>query len=93
MIWLHLEDKVASASVDIGRVEDTSIRLEFTTSLGPPRAIEGAKVITPMELKLIVFYIIVEDLHIVVKDVPWHINRVESDAPSVECGRPEVHPQ
>ena len=93
MVRLHLEDEVSTTSVDIGWVEQTSIRLEFTTSLGPPRAIEGAKVITPVELKLIMFFIIGEDLHIVVKDVPWHVYWVESDAPSVECGRPEVHPQ
>ena len=93
MVRLHLEDQVAAACVDIGRVEHAGIRLKFTTSLGPARAIEGAEVISPKELKLIVCWLVVEDLHIIVKDVPWHINWVESDAPSVECGCPEVHPQ
>ena len=93
MVRFHLEDKVPTASVDICRVKHTGIRLKFATSLGPPRAIKGAEVIPPMELKLIVRWIVIKHLHIVVKDVPWHINWVESDAPSVECGCPEVHPQ
>ena len=66
MVRFHLEDEVATASVDVCRVKLTGIRLEFATSLGPPRAIESAKVISPMELKLIVFWVVGEDFYVVI---------------------------
>merc|ERR1719253_837385 len=69
--WLHLQNKVAARSVDIRWVENGGIGLESTGSLMPSTAVEGIEVISPVEDKLSGCLVVVEDLNIVVKDVPW----------------------
>ena len=91
LIWLHLDDKVASASVYISRVENATISLEATAGLVPSTTVEGIEVIAPMELKLVYVLIVREDLDVVVEDVPRHIYWIESSTPRVEGRSPEVH--
>ena len=91
LIWLHLDDKVASASVYISRVENATISLEAAASLVPSTTVEGIEVIAPMELKLVYVLIVREDLDVVVEDVPRHIYWIESGTPRVEGRSPEVH--
>ena len=89
--WLHLEHKIAIACVDILWVEDTAIGLKTTACLMPATAVECIKVISPVENELTSVNIIVEDLNVVVKDIPWHVNWVEAISPRVEGWGPEVH--
>lgn len=79
--WLHLQNKVAAGSVDIGWVENGGIGLESTGSLMPSSAVELVEVISPVEDEFAGCLVVVEDLNIVVKDVPWHVDWVEAIAP------------
>ena len=79
--WLHLQNKVAAGSVDIRWVENGGIGLESTGSLMPSSTVEGIEVISPVEDKLSGRLVVVEDLNIVVKDVPWHVDWVEAVTP------------
>ena len=79
--WLHLQNKVAARSVDIRWVENGGIGLESTGSLMPSSTVEGIEVISPVEDKLSGRLVVVEDLNIVVKDVPWHVDWVEAVTP------------
>ena len=59
----------------------------------PLGAVKMVEVITPVELEFVVMLVVGEHLDIVVKQVPWHVNRVKAFAPGVEGGCPEVHSQ
>ena len=79
--WLHLQNEVAAGSVNIRWVENGGVCLESTGSLVPSSAVELVEVISPVEDEFSSGLIVVEDLNIVVKDIPWHIDWVEAIAP------------
>ena len=89
--WLHLEHKIAITCVDILWVEDTAIGLKTTACLMPATAVECIKIISPVELKLIVVLVVRKDFNIVVQSIPGHVCWIESLAPGVESWSPEVH--
>ena len=66
MVWLHLQDEVSTTSVSIGGVEYACVLLEPAGGLVPLATVEVIKVITPVELELIMFWVVCEDLNIVV---------------------------
>ena len=78
---LHLDHEIAPTCIYIRWIEDTAILLETSTGFMPSIAIKSVKVVSPVELKLILVLIESEHLDIVVKNVPWHVNWVESLAP------------
>ena len=88
---LHLDHEIAPTCIYIRWVEDTAILLETSTGLMPSTAIKSVKVVSPVELKLVLVLIESEHFDIVIKNVPWHVYWVESLAPRVESRRPEVH--
>lgn len=57
----------------------------------PSSAVEGVKVISPVKDELSGVLVVVEDLNVVVKHVPWHVDWVETISPGVEGWGPEVH--
>ena len=91
VLWLHLKNEVSPARIDISWVEYTSVGIEATTSFMPFTTVKGVKIVTPVELKLIVLDVVRENLNVVVEDKPWHVDWVEASSPRVERGCPEVH--
>jgi len=47
----------------------------------PSSAIEGIEVIPPVKDKFSCVLIVVEDLNVVVKNIPWHVNWFEAITP------------
>lgn len=90
---LHFQDQVSVVSVNVIRGENTAVCLEPSVSLVPAIRIEAIEVVSPMEFKIIRFFVEGEHLHIVVEKVPRHINWLEAVSPWVVRGRPEVHSQ
>ena len=88
----HLDDQIATRSVDIGWVEDTAVALEASTGLVPAARVKSVEVVAPLELKVLRLLVVRVDLHVIIQHVPWHIDRVKAGTPGVEGGRPEVHP-
>ena len=86
-------DHVTASSVYVGRVEDAAVSLESTTSLVPAARIKCVEIVFPVGFKLLRALVVREDLNIVIKDVPRHVSWVETFAPGVERGCPEVHAQ
>lgn len=78
---LHLDHEITPTCIYIGWVEDTAILVETSTGLMPSTAIKSVKVVSPVELKLVLVLIESENFNIVVKNVPWHVYWVESLAP------------
>ena len=89
--WLHLNDQVSTACVHVLRIEDTAVGLKSTASLVPATTVESIEIVAPVELKFVEKLVVGEDFDVVVEDVPWHVNRVESCTPRVEGRSPEVH--
>ncbi len=90
--WLHLKNEVSARYVSILRVKDTAVALKSASNLVPASLIELVEVISPGKVESILFVPVI-NLNIVEKKIPWHINRVQTSAPCVEGGCPEVHSQ
>lgn len=93
VLWLHLDDKVAIAGVDILRVEDTAVRLKSAAKLVPATLVELVEIIAPVEVEVFSVRVVLVGLHVVKEKVPGHVFACEVSTPSVEGGRPEVHSQ
>ena len=66
VLWFHLEDQVTTTCKNILWVEHASVRLKSTRSFVPFTTVKRIEVVAPVELKLIVFLVIGENLDIVV---------------------------
>ena len=93
VVRFHFEHEMPMGSIDVLRMEHTGTRLEAARGLVPLAAVEVVEIVAPVELELVVDVVVSEHLHVVVQDVPRHINWIETSAPGVESGRPEVHSQ
>jgi len=57
----------------------------------PATAIEKVKVIAPVEHKFFFLGAPLVDLNVIEEQVPRHVSSIQSMAPRVESGSPEVH--
>ena len=89
--WLHFQDQITARCVNIRRIENGGICLKSTGSLVPSATVECIKIVSPVKQEFSGMLIIVEDLNIVIKHIPWHVYWVKSISPRVEGWRPEVH--
>ena len=89
--WLHLQDQISSRCVDIGWVENGRVCFKSTRCLMPSARVKCIEVISPVEDKFSSGLIVIENLNVVIEDVPWHVMWVEAITPGVESRGPEVH--
>ena len=57
----------------------------------PSARVKCIEVISPVEDKFSSGLIVIENLNVVIEDVPWHVMWVEAITPGVESRGPEVH--
>ena len=80
-IGLHLEDKVSCLNRYVFRVENAGVGIESTVGLVPALSVKSVEIIAPVELKFVRVMVVLEDLNVVVEDVPGHVGGVEALAP------------
>ena len=80
-------------SENVLRVECASIRFETTAGFVPLVTIKVVKVIAPVELELVMLFIVGENFDVIVHHIPRHIMGIETRMPALKCGCPEVHSQ
>ncbi len=59
----------------------------------PAFFVEFLEIVSPVEIKFVGALIPGEHLNVVVEEIPGHVAGIQAVTPSVESGRPEVHPQ
>ena len=92
VIRLHLEDQFRILDVSVGGAEGSAVSIESSiVGFVPPVGVEGVELVSPVEVERLGLVVVGISLNIVVHDIPRHILSIESLAPRVESGRPEVH--
>ena len=82
VVWLHLEDKVATMSESLLSSESRAVVIKRgVITLVPPVSVKGVEVILPVEVVAVGLEVVSVCLDVVVDAVPWHVNWAESMSP------------
>ena len=92
VVGLHLEDKVSVVDVGLRGAESSAVGVKGgVVALVPPVCVEGDEVVPPVEVEAMRLRVVGVGFDVVVKKVPGHVSGVETLAPGLESGSPEVH--
>ena len=92
-IGLHLKHQITSLHRHILWVENARVLHKASACFVPSVCIESVKIVTPVQVELIVSLIVGEDLNVVVHEIPGHIGSIQTLSPDMELRGPEVHPE
>ena len=69
----HLNDQITLLSVDVLRIEDTTVGFKAATRLMPASTIESIEIVSPVEFELFKLRVVDIGLNVVKEKIPWHV--------------------
>jgi len=89
--WFHLDDKISIFCEHISRAEIASASIESSAYFVPPLRVKLIKVVPPVEIEFVRFFVIIVNLNVVEEQVPRHVFCGKTITPSGKGWSPKVH--